>query len=70
MTDSKSNSVYSENPFAGKLFKRVFGLSNARFYHMRKQIENKNSHLPYRIAELMSGTSTFSLSLVIVLSLV
>jgi len=45
---------------AGKIFKWLFGLSNARFYHMRKQFEKQNGRLPYRIAEAMSeSTSIF-----------
>ena len=40
----------------GKIFKWLFGLSNARFYHMRKQFEQRTGRLPYRIAEAMSGS--------------
>jgi len=42
---------------AGQIFKNLFGLSNARFYHMRKQIERGVTHIPRMIARLM-GVST------------
>jgi len=42
---------------AGQIFKNLFGLSNARFYHMRKQIERGVTHIPRTIATTM-GAST------------
>jgi len=39
---------------AGILFKNIFGLSNARFYQMRKQGEKTIGHMDARIAKIMS----------------
>ena len=30
-------------------------MSDARFYHMRKQIEKGTTHLPEKISEVMAG---------------
>jgi len=50
----------SEVVHAGKIFKKLFGLSNARFYQMRKQAEKNNDYTMHYISETMSkSTSIF-----------
>ena len=39
----------------GKIFKKLFGMSNARFYQLRKQAEKNIDYTPNYIAETMSS---------------
>ena len=39
----------------GKIFKKLFGLSNARFYQMRKQAEKNNDYTMHHISETVSS---------------
>jgi len=45
---------------AGQIFKKLFGLSGGRFYQLRKQAENRIGNTAFRVAEIMSkSTSIF-----------
>jgi len=44
--------------YAGHIFMKLFGLSNARFYNMRKQLEQKLGNTAFRIAQMMSESTS------------
>ena len=48
--------MYMHEKISELIFKRIFGLSDARFYYMSKQVENRITFLPSKITDLFAGT--------------